>query len=96
MSSVVPTTERPADQVLFERHARRPLPVHVVQRLFREKPLAFWGGLVPVVLLGLIAIFAGVIADVGPNVQRAGEPLEGPSWDHFFGTDQFGRSGSPA
>lgn len=68
-----------------------PFAVQVLIRLFHEKPLAFWGGLVPIVLISLVAIFADLLTDLGPNQQDVRAALEGPSGAHWFGTDQFGR-----
>lgn len=49
--------------------------------------------LLSVVLLGIllgVALFAGVIAPYAPNA-AAGFPVQTPSWDHWFGTDEIGR-----
>jgi len=49
--------------------------------------------LLAVMLLGvllLVALLAGVIAPYSPNA-AAGFPIQTPSWDHWFGTDEIGR-----
>jgi len=49
--------------------------------------------LLAVVLLGillLVALLAGVIAPYSPTA-AAGSPIQTPSWDHWFGTDEIGR-----
>ena len=50
-------------------------------------------GLVIVILLFLLAIFAGVIFDYDTDVigQNYNELLQEPSWKHPFGTDEMGR-----
>ena len=48
-------------------------------------------GLVVVILLILLAIFASVIAPAGYDVQDYSQILKSPSWEHIFGTDDFGR-----
>lgn len=48
-------------------------------------------GLVIVLLLVLIAIFAPLIAPYNPYVQDLSAQLRPPSWTNFFGTDEFGR-----
>lgn len=51
-------------------------------------------GLVVLVLFGLVAIFASLLADAeGLEVTKADGPLAaGPSWDYPLGTDHAGRS----
>lgn len=63
----------------------------VLRRLIREKPLGFWGGLVPIVLIVLLAVFAAPISRFDPNHQDANAILEGPSGTHLIGTDENGR-----
>ena len=50
-------------------------------------------GLVIVVILFLLALFAGVIFDYDTDVigQNYNELLQEPSWKHPFGTDEMGR-----
>jgi peptide/nickel transport system permease protein len=48
-------------------------------------------GLVLVVLLLLVAIFAPLIAPYDPMQMGAGKRLMSPTWSHPFGTDEFGR-----
>lgn len=46
---------------------------------------------VGVALIVLIALFAPLIAPYSPTEQNFSVALQGPSWAHPFGTDQFGR-----
>jgi peptide/nickel transport system permease protein len=69
----------------------RPLVWDVLVRLAREKPLGFWGGLVPIILMILVAVFAPLIAQAPPNAQNGDIILQSPSWGHLFGTDEYGR-----
>ena len=71
-----------------------------IWRRFRRNKLAL-AGLVIIVGLILVAIFADVIAPYDPQKQDLGhvDPVQGfvvgtfqpPSWDHLFGTDVNGR-----
>ena len=63
----------------------------VLRRLIREKPLGFWGGLLPIVLVVLLAVLARPIARVEPNHQDADAILQGPSSAHWLGADENGR-----
>ena len=56
----------------------------------RRNPLGFFG-LVVIVALTLVAIFAPAIAPYRVGDVTAGPQNEAPSWDHFFGTDVSGR-----
>jgi len=48
-------------------------------------------GLAILVVLGLIALFAPVLAPHSPNAIDADHVLAGPSWSHPFGFDALGR-----
>ncbi|GAA0935027.1 ABC transporter permease [Pseudonocardia zijingensis] len=67
---------RTARRGLVRTALRRPLPL-----------IAF----VYLVLLTLAALAAGWIAPYDPDVQSLAEVNADPSWEHLFGTDQFGR-----
>lgn len=77
----------------FRERPKNPPPflIRVFLQLFREKHLGFWGGLVPIVLVTLLAVFAPVIARHDPNYQDASALLEAPSSSHLLGTDAYGR-----
>ena len=68
--------------------AARPLRVDVWRR-FRRNKLALVG-LATIVLLVLMAIFADLIAPYGIS-DRSSAFREGPSGEHWFGTDIIGR-----
>jgi len=48
-------------------------------------------GMVVVVLLLLVAIFAPLIAPYNPNKVSLAESIQQPSWHHLLGTDEMGR-----
>jgi len=60
-----------------------------VGKFVRRKPLGAFGALVTVLLV-LVAIFADIIAPYG-SLTHSAETLQGPSAQHWLGTDQFGR-----
>ncbi len=67
----------------------RPLRKDVWRR-FKRNRLAMVG-LVLIVILVLTAVFASVIAPYTITQRFSGEFREGPSADHWFGTDRIGR-----
>lgn len=74
-----------------KRAKKRSMAVEVWQRLVKNKMAML--GLAILVLLALCAIFADVIADYETKVvaQNIANRLKGPSAEHWFGTDEFGR-----
>ena len=56
----------------------------------RRKPLGAIGAITLLALV-IIAVFASLIATHEPLAIDVPGRLQGPSWSHFFGTDQFGR-----
>jgi ABC-type dipeptide/oligopeptide/nickel transport system permease subunit len=66
----------------------RPLRTDIWRR-FRRNKLAMFG-LVFLILLGLVALFAPLIAPYSIT-ERSTEFRQGPSLDHWFGTDDIGR-----
>ncbi|ETX07771.1 ABC transporter permease [Candidatus Entotheonella palauensis] len=69
-------------------HTRSMLAI-IFQRLKRSKSAV--AGLILVVGLLLVAIFADVIAPVDPAEIFPGKAMEFPSREHLMGTDQIGR-----
>lgn len=59
-------------------------------RWLLRRPSLTLGGLL-VALIILAAILAPVISPANPYAQDLGNALKPPSWEHPFGTDQFGR-----
>ena len=59
-------------------------------RIVKEKPLGLGGGLIVVGML-FMALAASLVATHDPKGIDTLNQLEGPSWGHFFGTDQLGR-----
>src|SRR4051812_761682 len=39
----------------------------------------------------IVTVFAGQVAPFSPTKNDVGPSLEGPNWEHPFGTDNFGR-----
>ena len=70
---------------------KRSMTVEVCQRLARNKMAML--GLAILIVLILCAVFADVIADYDTKVvaQDIANRLKGPSSEHWFGTDEFGR-----
>ncbi len=75
-----------AEQATFV--APRPLRADIWRR-FRQNKLAMIG-LVFIILLVVVALFAPWIAPYDFDEREAGAFREGPSWDHLFGTDIIG------
>ncbi len=70
---------------------KRSMAAEVWQRLCRNKMAMLGLGILVIMILG--AIFADVIADYDTMVvaQDMKNRLQGPSAEHWFGTDEFGR-----
>ncbi len=62
---------------------------HRIWRVFHNKNLLIGGSILLLILL--IAIFAPFLTPFGPLEQNPQDALESPSFNHYFGTDQFGR-----
>lgn len=84
------TVSAPADPGLLSDSVRpQASRAKKLGRIARSKPLGVIG-IVLVLIVGLLSIFANQVAPYGPT-QLAAIPLQGPSSDHWFGTDDFGR-----
>jgi peptide/nickel transport system permease protein len=59
-------------------------------RVFFGRKLYLIGFIICVILI-IVAIFAPLIARYDPTTNNLPHKLEGPSWDHWLGTDQLGR-----
>jgi peptide/nickel transport system permease protein len=60
------------------------------RRVFLQRGLVLFG-IIVIVLLVLIAIFANILTPYNPYIGNMAESLEGPSWHHWLGTDIQGR-----
>ncbi len=58
--------------------------------LWRRNPLAIIGTVI-IATFVFVAIFAPLLTPYNPNAQELEIKLQAPSWEHPFGTDQFGR-----
>ena len=56
----------------------------------RRKPLGAAGAVVIAVFI-VMALSPAVFATQDPDAQATANSLNGPSWSHYFGTDNFGR-----
>ena len=61
-----------------------------MSEFFKKNKLAS-AGLLIVIILAFVAIFAPWLAPYNPAVQKLPERLDGPSWNHPFGNDELGR-----
>jgi peptide/nickel transport system permease protein len=87
---VVGTPGIAAEPFAEHGHGRIVTPLRKTATLIRRNPLGFFG-LVVIVAFGVIAILAPWIAPYGLNEFTAGQPNEGMSFAHWFGTDAIGR-----
>jgi peptide/nickel transport system permease protein len=58
--------------------------------LWKKNKLAITGTIIIAVFI-FIAIFAPLLTSYSPDIQELSNKLQPPSWEHPFGTDQFGR-----
>lgn len=71
------------------RPKRRP-PWKVLRETSRRSPSLVWGGAI-ITVLGMLAIFAPLIAPYDPIAVSPTESFQAPSSAHWFGTDELGR-----
>lgn len=64
--------------------------VHWLVRFGKREPLGLISGLVVLCMI-FIAIFGGTLAPYRYDDFNVPDRLQGPSWDHWFGTDTQGR-----
>jgi peptide/nickel transport system permease protein len=86
-----PTTVTGAPQVAAPEDLGEARPLRAdVWRRFKRNHLAMVG-LGFLILLGLVALFAPLIAPYGITERASGQFRQPPSADHWFGTDPIGR-----
>ena len=78
-----------AENISSERRARS-LWGELLVRILREKYLATFG-LAIIVILVFLALLADIISPYPMDQLNLRDKLQGPSWEHPFGTDEFGR-----
>ena len=83
-------SESTRDGALVETIGRRPSFASQVRYYLRRKPLGTVGVSL-VVFVGLVALFAPLIAPFEFQAQDYDALKVSPNLTHFFGTDQFGR-----
>ena len=64
--------------------------VEVASRPARRNGLVLFGAAI-IVIMVLLAVFAGVVAPYDPTEMKVADALERPALAHPFGTDRFGR-----
>ena len=60
-------------------------------RGFARLPMTLRCGIILVLFWALVALFADVIAPYPPNAHDLAIVLQPPSWEHWLGTDNYGR-----
>ena len=68
---------------------KKPIGRTLVQ-LIRRKPLGAAGAMIVIVMI-LMAIFANFLTPYDPVANSFAAMTEAPSWEHWLGTDNFGR-----
>ena len=77
------------ENISSERRARS-LWGELVVRILKEKYLATFG-LSVILILVFLALLADIISPYPMDQLNLRDRLQGPSWEHPFGTDEFGR-----
>ena len=77
------------ENISSERRARS-LWGELLVRILKEKYLATFG-LSVILILVFLALLADIISPYPMDQLNLRDKLQGPSWDHPFGTDEFGR-----
>ena len=62
--------------------------VEVASRPARRNGLVLFGAAI-IVIMVLLAVFAGVVAPYDPTEMKVADALKRPSFAHPFGTDRF-------
>jgi peptide/nickel transport system permease protein len=88
LASSIPATA-PMQRPVWHRVRSASLYAETLHRLKRSTTALFGLGLV--LVLVLVATCADVLAPYSPILNDATATFQPPSWQHFLGTDQFGR-----
>ena len=81
----------PVDSIVLEHPLRAAFAgEHRGHGALRRRPGMLLGFAILLVLL-VCAVMPSVVAPYDPYAQDLGQRFLGPSWDHLFGTDDFGR-----
>jgi peptide/nickel transport system permease protein len=83
------TSELVVDAQFEELTDKKPLG-RVILQLMRRKPLGAAGAIIVIVMI-LMAAFANVLTPYDPVANSFAAMTQAPSWQHWLGTDQFGR-----
>jgi len=83
------TSEVRVEAQMEEYADKKPLS-RVILQLMRSKPLGAAGGFI-VLFMILMAVFAPVLTPYDPVANSFAAMTQAPSWQHWLGTDQFGR-----
>jgi peptide/nickel transport system permease protein len=74
----------------FEELSDKKTLGRVIFQLMRRKPLGAAGAIIVIVMI-LMAVFANVLTPYDPVANSFAAMTQAPSWQHWLGTDQFGR-----
>jgi peptide/nickel transport system permease protein len=88
LDSSIPATA-PMERPVWQRLRSASLYAETLHRLKRSTTALFGLGLV--LVLVLVATCADVLAPYSPILNDPAATFQPPSWQHFLGTDQFGR-----
>jgi peptide/nickel transport system permease protein len=82
-------SEMAVDVEFEDLRAKKPIAATVLT-LMRRKPLGAAGAIIVIIMM-LMAIFAGFLTPYDPVQNSLAEMTVAPSFAHWLGTDQFGR-----
>ncbi len=77
--------------VADRRTSTRAFPRLPDWRAFARLPLTLRFGIILVLFWALLALLADVVAPFPPNAHNLSIVLQPPSWEHWLGTDNYGR-----
>ena len=77
--------------VAERRTSTRAFPRLPDWRAFARLPLTLRFGIILVAFWALLALLADVVAPFPPNAHNLSIVLQPPSWEHWLGTDNYGR-----